>query len=137
MPQNRPTHSAKQSAIGTLLPMPVPSDPVAKTMLVMLRRMAVHGLRDAHASQIAFGSFGTRFTEVLALTRCLLHETAMASARTIQIASCCTPRMTRDEALMIEVVMRGDKQALAALTENDRPTRALTAAFALSDILKA
>ena len=136
MHPNRSNQPPKQTCLNTLLPVPVPSDPVAKAMLIVVRRMAVHGLRDAHASQIAFVTFGTRFADILTLARCLLHETALTSARTIQVASCCTPRMTRDEALLMDVVMRGDKQALAALTDNDLPTRALTAAFALGDLLR-
>lgn len=127
---------SKQPRVQTLLPLPLPGDPRAKTLLVMLRRMAIHGLRDAHASQMALSTFGMRFDSALALARCLLHETALASRRNIHIASCCTPRMTRDEALMMDVIIKGDREALAALTDNDCPTRALTTAFALGDMLK-
>jgi hypothetical protein len=119
-----------------VLPHNLPADCKTRCLLVMLRRMAIHGIRDAHASHLAFRTYGIRFSEVLALSRCLLHETAMASRRNIHIATCCTPRMTRDEALMLDVIAKGDREALAALTDNDRPTRALTAALALSDIVK-
>ena len=123
-------------SLQSLLPLPLPANPMERTVLVMLRRMAIHGLRDARASQLALTTFGARFDQVLALSRCLLHETATASKSTIRIATCCTPRMTRDEALMMDVILHGDKEALSAVTDNDMPARAYSAALCLHNALE-
>lgn len=126
---------SESTPIETLLPVALPQDTLQKTVLIILRRMAIHGLRDASASTLALEAFGSGFRKVLVLSRCLLQEMATASNRSIRIASCCAPRMTRDEALIMDVILRGDREALSAVTDNETPDRALSAAFCLAETL--
>ncbi len=125
------------SRLQSLLPVPLPSNSAQRSLLVMLRRMAICGLRDARATQLAMSMFGVDFREALGLARCLLHETALISKRSIHIATCCTPRMTRDEALMLDAIVTGDRTAISAVTDNDEPGRAWMAAIALGELVKA
>ena len=127
---------SENSRLHSLLPVPLPANPMERNLLIMLRRMAIHGLRDARASQLALTTFGARFHQILALSRCVLHETATASKRSIRIATCCTPRITSDEALMMDVIVHGDKEALSAVTDNDMPARAYSAALCLHHALE-
>lgn len=126
-----------QDGMESALPLAVPQDQKIRTLLVIMRRMAIHGLHDARAGQLAITAYRTRFDQILTLARLVLHETALASRRCIQIASCCTPRMTRDEALMLDVIILRDREAFAALTDNEAPSRAMTAAIALGDLVRA
>lgn len=119
------------------LPVPYPSSPLEQTMLVLLRRMAIHGLHDAGATMVAIDRFGTGFRKPLVLLRCFLLELATASKRSIAIAPCCAPRMTRDEALMIEAIGNPALDLLAALTDADNVGRAMSAAHALRHELHA
>ncbi|ABC63749.1 hypothetical protein ELI_08285 [Erythrobacter litoralis HTCC2594] len=103
-------------------------------MLVLLaRKMAIYGLRDASATMLAMQVFGSGFRRPLALLRCFMHEVATCSNRNISVAPCCAPRMTRDEALLIDALATADLASLAALTDNDDCGRALTVALALRE----
>ncbi len=113
------------------LPVPFPSGETEQTVLVLLRRMAVHGLHDANATVLAIDRFGTGFRKPLVLLRCFLLELARASRRNIAIAPCCAPRMTRDEGLMIEAIGNPALDLLAALTDADEVGRIMSAAHAL------
>lgn len=103
---------------------PLPADPRARALLVMLRRMAIHGIRDAQAAWLALRWFGAGFRKPLVLLRCYILELAEASRRTICIAPCCTPGMTRDELLLLGGLTAGDLAGLEALTDGGDVTRA-------------
>ncbi|MEW4447595.1 DUF6628 family protein [Qipengyuania sp. JC766] len=113
------------------LPYALPNDRVLRPTLVMLRRMAAHGLRDARATMLAIDTFGADFRKPLTLMRCYLHELATASCRNIRIAPCCAPRMTRDEALMMETIELGCAASFSALTDGGAIDRVLPTAQAL------
>ncbi len=83
---------------------PLPDAQHDRIVLKLIRRMGAHGLHDAWASWIAVQHFGAAFRQPLTLLRCFMRELALASHRPIHIASCCAPRMTRDEALMLEAL---------------------------------
>ncbi|MCR2833402.1 DUF6628 family protein [Parerythrobacter lacustris] len=110
---------------------PLPEARSLKVSLVILRRMAIHGLRDSRAVMLALDSYGSRFAKILELHRCFLHEIATTSRRTIRIAPCCAPGMTADEALMIEAIAQPCLAVVEQLTQDRMAGRVLTAAIAL------
>lgn len=110
---------------------PLPEARSLKVSLVILRRMAIHGLRDSRAIMLALDSYGGRFAKILELHRCFLHEIATTSRRNIRIAPCCAPRMTTDEALMIEAIAQPCLDVVERLTQDRMAGRVLTAAIAL------
>ncbi len=63
-------------------------------ILVAMRRMAAHGIRDAHAALLMLDLFGGRFRRPLVLLRAFMLEFARASQRSIKVAPCCSLRMT-------------------------------------------
>ena len=87
-----------------LLPLPAPSDPIQRLALFAVRRMAAHGIRDAHAAQMMLTSFGINFRRPLVLLRAYMVELSQVSRRTITIAPCCTLRMTIDEARIVGIL---------------------------------
>lgn len=129
-----------QSTDAPLL-LPMPDHSTDRNVLVMIRRMAAHGLRDANAAMIGMNHFGNGFRQPLVLLRCYVAEVARASQRSIQIANCCAPRMTRDEGLMLETLAlssRAPERAirnLQELTGSETPSRALTVAQGLNAAL--
>lgn len=121
--------------------LPLPDARTDRITLIMLRRMGAHGLRDARAVMLAMQHFGTGFRQPLALLRCYVSELAQASRRNIHIASCCAPRMTMDEALMLETLALARTHAeratrnLDILTEDGAIGRAFTVAAAFATAL--
>ena len=87
-----------------LLPLPLPADRTGRMVLVAMRRMAAHGIRDAHAAWLMLDLFGARFRRPLVLLRAFMLEFAQASHRSIRIAPCCSLRMTQDEGLLIDAL---------------------------------
>lgn len=87
-----------------ILPLPLPIGNAERAALVILRRMAAHGFRDAAATMLAIETFGTGFRRVLVLLRAYMVELARGSNRTISLAPCCAMRMTRDEGLMMNAL---------------------------------
>ncbi len=83
------------------LPLPAPTDPVERLLLIAVRRMGTHGLRDAHAALLVFERFGIHFQRPLVLLRAYVMELARASQRQIVLAPCCAGRMTIDEGRML------------------------------------
>lgn len=86
------------------LPLPLPGQQGERAALVILRRMAAHGQRDASATMLALETWGRDFRRVLVLLRAFMVELARASDRTIRLAPCCAMRMTEDEGLVMEVL---------------------------------
>lgn len=113
------------------LALPLPTAPQERVLLAMFRRMAIYGLRDSRAAMLALHHFGGQFRRPLTLMRCFMHELATSSNRNIRIASCCAPRITVDEALVLDSVMRGELASMEALTEAHDPQRPFTIAQTL------
>jgi hypothetical protein len=80
--------------IETLLPRPLPSEGSARLLLFGFRRLATHGLQDAHAANAMIGGFGLGFRRPLILLRALMAELSRVSNRKIVVAPCCCLRMT-------------------------------------------
>lgn len=94
-----------QGPSADLLPLPLPAERTGRMVLVAMRRMAAHGIRDAHAAWLMLDLFGARFRRPLVLLRAFMLEFAQASHRPIRIAPCCSLRMTRDEGLLIDALI--------------------------------
>ena len=113
------------------LPLALPADAGQRAVLVMFRRMAAHGLYDAHAAAIALDRFGLSFRQPLVLLRCFVHELASAANRRIAVAPCCAPGMTRDEALVVDALFERSPLALEAVCDSDDVARCRSTAVAL------
>ena len=87
-----------------LMPLSLPERPLQRIVLVMMRRMTAHGLRDAQAGLLAIQAFGAGFPQPLVLLRAYIAELARASSRRIVVAPCCAPRMTLDEGRLLGVL---------------------------------
>lgn len=127
------------SQLAATLPAPQPDDPGARLFLFGLRQMGAHGLGDACAAHAVVTAFGRGFQRPLVLLRTLVAELSAASARPIQIAPWCCPRMTAAEATLLDVLGRSrDNPVAAALLLGDllgirEPVGVLATAHALAD----
>jgi len=90
--------------ILTLLPRPLPPEDSARLLLFGFRRIAAHGLHDAHAANALIGAFGISFRRPLVLLRALMAELSRVSNRKIMVAPCCCLRMTSAEATVLKAV---------------------------------
>lgn len=107
--------SIGSSETNEILPLPLPESRTERAALVILRRMAAHGFRDAAATMLAIETFGTDFRRVLVLLRAYMVELARGANRTIRLAPCCAMRMTDDEGLMMDALdLAGHDHAAAA-----------------------
>lgn len=128
----------QQADIAELLPVPAPTIRDERLLLFIIRRLAAHGLNDAHAANAMLGRFGLSYKRPLLLMRALMAELARASNRSITVAPCCCARMTQDEARLIEIVRTANtspKMAwlhLELLTNEAEGFAALSAAMALN-----
>lgn len=86
------------------LPYVLPFDQFTRVMIFAVRRMAAHGLNDAHAANALLGVFGINYRRPLVLLRALMQEMATQSQRSILISPCCCARMTEDEMRIICVI---------------------------------
>lgn len=116
-----------------LLPLSLPEDRVDRIVLVCIRRMAAHGIRDAHAAWLALDTFGVNFRRPLVLLRAFLVELAQASHRSIKIAPCCALRMTEDEGRIVEIL----NTAGSNLTSAEATLMLLTRSCAVGEPLSA
>lgn len=125
---------SQPESAASLLPLHLPEDRVDRIVLVCIRRMAAHGIRDAHAAWLALDTFGVNFRRPLVLLRAFLMELAQASQRSIKIAPCCAMRMTEDEGRILQVLrlahedLHTAEQTLAMLTDNPYVCEPLSAA---------
>ena len=123
---------------ASLLPLPLPDERNDRVVLVMMRRMAGHGLHDASAAMLAFNEFGIDFRRPLVLLRGFMAELAETSQRQIQLAPCCAMRMTQDEGRLLESLAlahgRSARAAenLRALSGSSSIGQALSTAFAFN-----
>lgn len=129
---------------SALLPLSIPQDRVGRVILVSVRRMAAHGIRDAHATWLALDCFGTQFPRPLILLRTFMMELAHSSSRTIKLAPCCALRMTMDEGGVLTCLgtqIPGARHndalnALRHLTANEDIGAPLSAAAAFNQALQ-
>lgn len=103
-----------------ILPHPVPEPGDLRLILVILRRMAAHGLQDSRAVMLAFDSFALGFRRPLTLLRAYLVEVARASRRQILFAPCCAGRMTLDEAQLTSVLVAAQADPNSAARQLSR-----------------
>ncbi len=124
--------------IATILPAPLPDCYNSRILLFTIRRMAAHGLNDAHAAQALLGWFGLGFRRPLVLLRALMAELSRVSERRLAVAPCCCRRMTRSEAALIAAIQAapadaiGTHEALRTLTGTRHCLGALGSAQALA-----
>ena len=92
---------------STALDLPLPARRHQTLGLVLVRRLAGHGLHDARATMLALDASGTEFRRLLVLARALVVDLARTSRRKILLAPCCAAGMTRDEGLLMAIVGGG------------------------------
>jgi hypothetical protein len=88
----------------TLLPHAAPASPYRRLLLFAIRRMAAGGISDAHAAHAIFTGFGLGYRRPLVLLRALMAELSRVSTASLKVAPCCCPRMTRDEAMLLDLI---------------------------------
>jgi len=92
------------SELTELLPSRAPDCVNRRLLLYGFRRMAAHGLNDAHAANAMLSVFGRSYRRPLVLLRALAAELSRASERKLLVAPCCCPRTTVAEALFVDAV---------------------------------
>ena len=123
--------------------LPLPDDDTERLLLVALRRMARHGIRDAHAANLFLCRFGIRFRAPLVLLRAFMVDLAQVSRRTIIISPCCALRMTPDEQRLLDALRAAavdpasGARHLQTLSGTAAVGRALSTAMAFSGALLA
>ncbi len=131
----------ESATLEALIPHRAPTDKVARTMLVAIRRLAAGGLKDAHATNILMGDFGMAYRRPLMFLRVLMGEVSRIAERQIPIAPCCCPRMTEGEAAFLMVISCARDQperaraAIARMAGTLDCLPALSVAQALADAL--
>lgn len=129
------------SEAARILNLPAPQTRTERLLIYALRRIAAHGLNDAHAANALMGSFGMSYRRPLVLLRAYMAELARASQRQITIAPCCCPRMTQDEGRLLSVLAVANSNTpcaryhLGMLAGTADVLPALSAAMALNDSL--
>ncbi|MGV3480677.1 MAG: DUF6628 family protein [Sphingobium sp.] len=86
---------------------PLPGGRSDRILLFAVRRIAVHGLDDAHAAHAIFAHFGLGYRRPLVLIRAMMAEIARASVLTVMVAPCCCTRMTKHEAVLLSAIEAG------------------------------
>lgn len=114
MPQPRPERAVPAS-MACALPLPLPVGRDEQVLLLLFRRMAIHGLRDARASMLALDQFGSGFLRRLHLVRAFMHGLARHAQEPLTVAPCCAPRMTRHEGLVVAAMIHACPVALLEL----------------------
>lgn len=121
---------------------PAPSAPGMRMLLVAMRRMTAHGIRDAHAAQMIIGATGIHFRMALVLLRAFILEIAQVSHRSITMAPCCSLRMTTDENLLLDALLLAGQEpdraekVLAELTGGGPVHAPLSLAVTLGQTLR-
>jgi len=89
---------------SALLPHAAPASPYRRLLLFAVRRMAIGGITDAHAAHAIFTGFGLAYRRPLVLLRALMAELSRVSAVKLMVAPCCCPRMTDNEAMLLNLI---------------------------------
>ena len=97
-------HNSHSADLAALLPIRAPSCDNRRLLLYVFRRVASHGLNDAHGAHAMLTTFGRSYRRPLVLLRALAAEMSRVSARRLMVAPCCCARMTASEAALIEVL---------------------------------
>jgi hypothetical protein len=84
-----------------MLPHRAPLDPASRAVLVTVRRMAMHGLHDAHAALLMVQHFGLHFRKALVLLRAVVLDLGRIASAPVTIAPCCMARMTAQEGALL------------------------------------
>src|ERR1700761_128514 len=87
-----------------LVPHAAPASPYRRLLLFAIRRMAAGGIADAHAAHAIFTGFGLGYRRPLVLLRALMAELSRVSTAKLTVAPCCCARMTRDEAMLLDLI---------------------------------
>ena len=93
-----------QADIDDLFIRTAPETPIDRTLLFAMRRMAMGGLNDAHATHAMFTMLGRSHRRPLVLLRALMAELARCSRNRILVAPCCCGRMTHGEAMLMGAI---------------------------------
>jgi hypothetical protein len=93
-----------------MLPYAAPASPYRRLLLFAIRRMAAAGIADAHAAHAIFTGFGLGYRRPLVLLRALMAELSRVSTAKLTVAPCCCPRMTRDEAMLLDLIAEAPLQ---------------------------
>jgi hypothetical protein len=135
------TSLTESDTLESLIPHRAPTERVARTILIAIRRLAAGGLSDAHATNILIGDFGLAYRRPLMFLRVLIGEVSRMAQLQIQIAPCCCPRMTEGEALFLVIINCARDQpgtaraALARMAGTLDCLPAISVAQALADAL--
>ena len=121
---------------STALEIPLPARRHQTLGLVLLRRLAAHGLHDARATMLALDAAGGEFRRLLVLGRALVVDLTRTSQRKIVLAPCCAAGMTRDEGLLMALIAGAGLDVHGALTEDAPCPDAMTTAHALGQELE-
>ena len=120
---------------STALDLPLPARRQQTLGLILVRRLAGHGLQDARASMIALDAAGSEFRKLLVLSRALVVDLARTSQRKITLAPCCATGMTRDEGLVMALIGGAGLDVHGVLTDDAGCKAAMTTAHALGQEL--
>ncbi|WP_421992071.1 DUF6628 family protein [Qipengyuania sp.] len=121
---------------STTLDLPLPARRHQTLGLVLIRRLAGHGLSDARATMLALDAAGSEFRKLLLLARALVVDLARTSRRRILLAPCCAAGMTRDEGLLMALIGGAGLDVHGVLTDDARCPVAMSAAHALGEELE-
>lgn len=121
---------------STALDFPLPARRHQTLGLVLIRRLAAHGLHDARATMLALDAAGSDFRKLLVLVRALVVDLARTSQRRILLAPCCAAGMTCDEGLLIALISGAGLDVHGVLTDDAQCPAAMTTAHALGKELE-
>ena len=128
-------------SLTQLLRYPAPTGRIARSVLVTMRRIAIGGIDDAHATNQLIGTLGLGYRRPLIFLRVLMTEIERISTRPIAVAPCCCPHMTEGEAALLLAIDTGSahpdvaRAAIARITGSLDGAPALSIAQALADAL--
>ena len=94
----------RETSHPAMLPHIAPASPYRRLLLFAIRRMAAGGIADAHAAHAIFTGFGLGYRRPLVLLRALMAEVSRVATAKLTVAPCCCPRMTKDEAALVDLI---------------------------------
>lgn len=97
---------SSHDVLTAALPELQPDDAALRLVIFGVRQIGAHGLDDAATAHAFMTAFGQHFRRPLTLLRTLMLEVSQVSARPIQIAPWCCPRMTASEGALVAVLQR-------------------------------